>query len=139
MKKWREKLSRELLRPWIYMTFTRGLLALTAVLLADFFLSPAAGRSLKQAAFALAGMLFAVLAWIAWLRLNGVRLPRLLMLRVNPRKKPSRMVGGDMIDYVDQRPTLSFEDLEDEEKDLVILGADLVCAVVFLAVAVVIR
>ncbi len=135
MKKWRDSLSRELLRPFIHMTFTRGVLALAAALLADFFLSPLAGRSLKQTALALTAFVFALLAWIAWLRLNGAKLPGLFMARINPRKKPSRMVGGDMIDYVDQRPVVTFEDLDDEEKDLCILGADLVCFVIFLIAA----
>ena len=63
--------------------------------------------------------------------MDGIRLPKLLMLRVNPRKKPSRMTG-DMIDYVDEQPMVAFEDLDDEEKDLCILIADLVCALVCL-------
>ena len=131
MKKWRKKLSRRLLRPFLYMAFTRFVLSLAAILLADFFLSPGAGRSLRSAAFLLGGLIYALLAWIAWLRLNGARLPRLLMLRVNPRKKPARMYG-DMIDYVDEHPPVTFEELEDEEKDLCILGADVICFAAFL-------
>ena len=134
MKKWREKIQPYMLRPFIYMTFTRFILALAAILLADFFLSPNAGRSLKSAFFLLGGVLFALLAWIAWLRLDGVKLPKIMMLRVNPRKKPSRMYG-DIIDYVDEQPQVAFEDLDDGEKDLCILGADLFCCVVFAAVS----
>ena len=131
MKKWRKKIQRYMLRPFIHMTFTRFILALAAILLADFFLSPHVGRSLKSPLFVLGGALFALLAWIARLRLDGVRLPRLLMLRVNHRKKPTRMYG-DMIDYVDEQPTVAFEDLEDDEKDLCLLGADLVCCALLL-------
>ena len=134
MKKWREKIQPYMLRPFIYMTFTRFILALAAILLADFFLSPGAGRSLKSAFFLLGGVLFALLAWIAWLRLDGVKLPKIMMMRVNPRKKPSRMYG-DIIDYVDEQPQVAFEDLDDDEKDLCILGADLFCCVVFAAVS----
>ena len=134
MKKIRRTLQPYMLRPWIYMTFTRFLLALAAALLCDFFLSPAAGRDLRGTAFLLAAALFAVLAWIAWLRLDGVKLPKFMMLRVNPRKKPSRMYG-DMIDFVDEQPTVAFEDLDDAEKDVCILGADAFCCAVLLIVS----
>ena len=134
MKEIRKRLQRYMLRPFIYMTFTRFVLALFVILLADFFLSPAAGRSLKGTLFTLGSLLFALLALIAWLRLDGVRLPKLMMLRLNPRKKPTRMYG-DIIDHVEETPVVSFEELEDAEKDVCILGADLFCFAVFLAVS----
>ncbi len=127
----RERWRRYMLRPFIHMTFTRFLLALAAALLIDFFLGPAAKRDLRETAFLLFAFLFALLAVIAWLRLDGMHLPRLMMLRVNPRKKPSRMLG-DMADYLDERPGPVFEDLEDEEKDLCLLLADGVCCALFL-------
>ena len=130
MKKLREKLELYMLRPFIYMTFTRFLLSLCAFLLADFFISPHVGRSLKSPLFVLGGILFAVLAWIAYLRLDGIKLPRIMMMRINPSKKPKRSFG-DIIDYVDEKP-ISFEELDDDEKDICILGADLICCVIFL-------
>ncbi len=134
MKRIREKWQPYMLRPFIYMTFTRFILALAAALLADFFLSPGAGRPLKEPAFLLAGALFALLAVIAWLRLDGVKLPKVMMMRINPRKKPARMYG-DMIDYVDEQPQVAFEDLDDGEKDVCILGADLFCCAAFLVLS----
>ncbi|MDO5435739.1 MAG: hypothetical protein Q4G19_05165 [Clostridia bacterium] len=121
-------------RPLIYMTFTRFILALFITLLADYFLSPSAGRDLKETVFLLAAVIFAVLGWIALLRLDGIRLPKFMMLRVNPRKKPSRMYG-DMIDFVDENVPETFEELEDNEKDVCILGADAFCFAVFLILA----
>ena len=131
MEKLREKLQPYMLRPFIYMTFTRFLLSLCALLLVDFFLSPHAGRSLKPDVFLFGSILFAILAWIAWLRLDGIKLPKFMMLRINPRKKPGRMYG-DMIDFMDEHPQVNFEDLADDEKDLCLLGADAVCALAFL-------
>ena len=130
----RGKMQGYMLRPFIYMTFTRFILALTAGLLIDFFLGPSVGRDLRDAAFLLLAFLFALLAVIAFLRLDGAKLPRLMMLRINPRKKPSKMYG-DMADYLDEEPVTTFEDLEDDEKDLCILGADLICCALFLAAA----
>ena len=138
MKKIRDIFEPYMVRPLIYMTFTRFVLSLFILLLIDFFLSPKAGRPIKGTVFLLGSAVFAVLALIARLRLDGLRLPKLLMMRVNPRKKPSRMYG-DMIDYIDERPEIAFEDLDDREKDICILAADLFCFIVFLDAGLLIR
>lgn len=134
MRKLRENWQPYMLRPLIYMTFTRFILALFVLLLADFFLSPETGRSLKSTLFLLGAVLFALLAWVAWLRMDGVKLPKFMMLRVNPRKKPTRMYG-DMIDYIDEKPEITFEELDDGEKDVCILGADAFCCAVLAILA----
>ena len=130
--KWRELLRREMLRPFIHLAFTRFVLALAAALLLDFFLRPSVGRDLREDLFLLFSALFALFAFVAFLRLDGVKLPRLMTLRINPRKKRSRMYG-DMADYLEDSPDPAFEDLEDDEKDACLLGADLVCCLGFLA------
>ena len=133
----RAKWQRRLWRPFIYMTFTRFILALAAGLLVDFFFREGAGHDLRDAAFLLLAFLFALLAVVAWLRLDGVKLPKLMMLRINPRKKPARTFG-DMADFLDEQPMVTFEDLDDGEKDLCLLAADLVCmAGMFIAALVV--
>ena len=138
MKKIRDIFEPYMVRPLIYMTFTRFVLSLFILLLIDFFLAPNAGRPIKSTLFLLGSAVYALLALIAWLRLDGLKLPKLLMMRVNPRKKPSRMYG-DMIDYIDEKPGIVFEDLDDREKDLCILAADLFCFIVFLAAGLLIR
>lgn len=134
IKKIRGIWNGKMLRPLIYMAFTRFVLSLCLFLLIDRFGSGAAGRRLLPMLFALGGAVFAALAWIAWLRLDGVRLPKLMMLRINPRKKPERSYG-DMIDYVDEPPPVTFEELDDDGKDVCILGADLFCCAVFLVLS----
>ena len=97
MKKWWDKIQPYMLRPFIYMTFTRFLLALCLLLLINFFYSKEAGRPILSTVMVLGGVVFAILAWIAYLRLDGIKLPKFMMLRVNLRKKPTRMYG-DIID-----------------------------------------
>ena len=126
MRKIREVWQRSLLRPTIYMTFTRLALGLCAALLADHFLSARAGRDLRGLLFLLLAVLFALLAWLAFLRLDGVRMPRWLSLRPSLQKKPPR--GGDLIDWVDEEPGPAFSELEDREKDLCLLIARVVCS-----------
>lgn len=130
MQKWREIFQPYMKRPLVYMTFTRFMLGLTAVLVADYFLAPVVGRQIRGMIFIFAAFLFAGLAWAAYLRLDGIRLPWPLKLRINPAKKPSKTYG-DMIDFVDERPGISFEDLSDEEKDFCILAANLFCFIIF--------
>lgn len=135
MKKIIKIWNKGMIRPFIYMTFTRFILSLFIVLMIDFFLAPSVGRDLRETLFSLGAVIFLACGWIAWLRLDDIRLPKFMMLRLNPRKKPSKMLYGDMIDYVDERPPVTFEDLEDEEKDVCIGGADLLCFILFLLIA----
>ena len=138
MKKIKEIYKPYMLRPMIYMTFTRFVLALFITLLADFFISQNVGHSVKKDAFFLCAVVFALLSVIAWLRLDGVKLPQLMMMRVNPSKKPSRMYG-DMIDYIDDRPGITFDELDDREKDLCILAANIFCFLAFFLIALIIK
>lgn len=133
-KPWRSKLQRRLLRPLIYAAFVRLVLGLFVGLLADFFLRESAGRDLRSDAFLVLALLFALMAVIAWLRLDGVRLPKPMMLRINPRKKPTRTYG-DIADHLDETPMVDYDDLDDEEKDICLLSADLFCFAAFLAAA----
>ena len=138
MKKIREIYEPYMLRPMIYMTFTRFVLALFITLLADFFISQNVGHSVKKNGFFICAFVFALLAVIAWLRLDGVKLPQLMMMRINPSKKPSRMYG-DMIDHIEERPGIAFDDLDDREKDICILAANLFCCFVFLLTALILK
>ena len=131
MRKLKEKLQGYMLRPFLYMTFTRLALGLFAALILHFFLSDRVGRDLRGTLFLLAGIIFALLAWIAYLRLDGITLPKMLMLRLKLKKK-TIWRQGDIIDYVDEEPSVDFDDLDDAEKDICLLGADAVCCAVFL-------
>ncbi len=121
-----------MLRPFLYTAFSRLALGLCAALLGDHFFSAAAGRSLRGTLLLLAAVVFALMGWIAWLRLDGASLPGPLNARLGPKKKPARG-GGDMIDFVEEEPDIRFEDLDDDEKDLCLLLADLACCAVLLA------
>ncbi len=132
MKKIRSLWQGYMLRPFLYTAFSRLVLGLFTALLGDHLFSGAAGHPLRSNLFLLASVVFALLAFIAWLRLDGVSLPKFMNLRVGPRKKRAR-IPGDMIDFVDEEPVIPFEDLEDDEKDCILLCADLICFLVFLA------
>lgn len=51
------------------------------------------------------------------------------------KKKRSKIYGyGDIVDYADQH-IVSFEELNEDQRELCILIADLVCGVLFLLIA----
>ncbi len=129
IQKLRKIMQPHVFRPFIYMTSTRFLLGLAAVLLYARFSDPSAGTAPKMFGFTLACVVFALLAWIAYLRLDNMKLPKLFNKRVNIKKKPVRTYG-DMIDYIDEEP-VSFDDLENDEKDVCCFLADVICAVAF--------
>ena len=133
MKKLREKLRNALLRPDIYAFSVRFLAALAVILVVNYLVGKNTPRFLGLA-FLLLALLFVALAWIAYLRMDGVTLPKPLMTRVNLRKKPKRQYG-DMIDYIDEKPGPTFEELEDQEKDLCLLLADAACCVIYLVLS----
>lgn len=132
-EKFRKFATKILVRPVIYMATTRFLLALVVVLLFERFLTNVR-PDFRMFGFTGAGVFFALLAWIAYLRLDGLHMPKLLMKRVNIKRKPMRTYG-DMIDYVDEEPPVSFDDLEDEEKDICCFFSDLICCILFIALS----
>ena len=133
MKKLREKWRNALLRPAVYAFSVRFLAALAAILVLNYIIGKNTPRFLGLA-FLLLALLFAALAWIAYLRMDGVTLPKPLMKRVNLRRKPKRQYG-DMIDYIDEKPGPAFEELEDQEKDLCLLLADAACCAIYLVLS----
>ena len=119
--------QRYMIRPTVYKVFSRFILSLTASLLWDRFLNPT-GRSLYAWAFVFFGVFFLAAGWLAYLRLDGVRMPHITLPKLN--KKPMRTYG-DMIDHTDEA-IISFDDLEPEERDLCVLIADVILGAVFL-------
>ncbi len=120
-------------RPMIYKTFTRFVYALLLSLLWEKFVSD--GVNSKMHAFLFFGVFYGLMAWISFLKLDGVRMPHLTEWLTSslPHRKPERAYG-DMADYVDEN-VVSFEELEDEEKITCILFADVICCALFLALS----
>ena len=92
------------------------------------------GGDLRGPLLLLWGILCLVGAWLSYLQLDGLRLPRLDQFRtLLDRKRPKRQ-SGDMIDFVDEEMQ-SYEALSDEERYLVLFLADLIIAIIFLIAA----
>ncbi len=131
MRKPRRKLYRKyMVRPIVHMFFTRAILALAASLLWNEFINIEAALSMRTFAFLFFGVLFLVMGWMAYLRLDGVRAPSFDRRLFEWKRKPKR-IRGDLIDFVDE-DVVSFDDLEEDERDFCRLVADILCGIAFL-------
>jgi len=124
MGRWfRNHFHREMLRPLIYKVFTRGVLALFAARLVHFF-APSSWplASFRNLALML-GLLFSLFTVLAWLRMDGLRVPQLKLPRL--RRKEPPFLTGDMADHLDEE-IVQFDDLEEEDQNACVFLADLI-------------
>ncbi len=127
--------NRDMIRPLIYKIFTRGILALFAAEVAHFFLPPHWPLAMFSNLFLALGVLFLAGCALAWLRLDGLKIPQMKLPRMK-RKDPAYM-AGDIADHIDD-DIRGFEELSKEEQDICVLLADVLLTAVCLLLAAII-
>ena len=133
MIRWLKKhFQRDMARPLVYKTFTRGILALFAAQLVRFFAPASSGLSSFSNLSLGLGLLFVLFAILAWLRLDGVKIPQLKLPRIKRKDPP--FLAGSMADHIDD-DIVNFDDLDPEEQDACVLLADLLLAAACLVLA----
>ena len=128
MKYIREYWSRELIRPSIYKLFRRLVYAFTLVLLGHYFF----GRNnanFRSTGFALAALIMLLGAFLAYLRLDGLKIPHLPSLRKRTKHRDVLRVES-MSDHVDDIPEYTDADLDEDETNVSILLSDVCAAIV---------
>ena len=131
----KKRVSRSMIRPLVYKVFTRGLLALLAAQLIHFF-APASWPLTRFSNLALLlGLLFVLFAFVAWLRMDGLKIPQFKLPRMKRKDPP--FLTNDMADHIDDDIIL-FDDLEKEEQDACVLIADALLAAGCLLLALVV-
>ena len=133
MKSWLQKhFQRYMIRPVVYQTFTRVVMGLTLALLWNEFTNVSSTRLPLAYALVVIGIFYGICAWMAYLRLDGLSMPKFdRKLFQFKKKEPIRSSYGDMADHIDDE-IISFEELEDDEKDACLLVSNLLCVVIFL-------
>ena len=126
----RLRFQKYMIRPTVYKAFSRFILALTASLLWDRFINMGL-KNMRMWAFLFFGLLFIISAWMCYLRLDGMKMPRIKKPEI--KKKPIRTYG-DLPDHIDEE-IISFDELEENERDLCCLIANLVLGVAFMALS----
>jgi len=120
-----------MLRPIIYMTATRLMLAVIFLLGISQLVPNGPSESMIAAFLA---MLFALFAFLVYLRMDGLKIPRVKYIRPKKKNDPMRNYAS-MSDYTDEEPPVTFEELEPEEKDFCSLICNLVNLAVFLVLS----
>lgn len=120
-----------MLRPLIYMTATRMMTAVIFLLVLVRFVKngPAPGMI---SGFLTA--LFLLFAYLVYLRMDGLKIPRLKHFKTKKKKDVIRMESS-MADHMDEDVPVDFDDLEENERDFVSLLSSLINALVFLALS----
>ena len=127
MKKFRIY-QRYMLRPLIYLTAFRLMVALILQLAIEQFV-PNGPAPAMIAAFLAMG--FALLAYLVYLRMDGLGVPRMKYIRPKKKADPLRAFG-EMSDHMDDEPGVAFDELEEDERDFCSLIANLIGMLVFL-------
>ena len=124
----KKKIYRKyMLRPLIYMTASRFMAALVFLLAVIRFLHN--GPTPAMAAGFLAA-LFALFAYLVYLRMDGLRIPRLKHFKAKRKKEPV-ITASAMTDHIDDEAPVSFDELEEDERDFVSFVSSAVNFVVF--------
>lgn len=131
-KKPRLRMQRYLVKPLIYRIFPRIILSLTAAALWNHFVNRGAMVP-TSFAYVFLSALFGIFTWMAYLRRDGLHLPKIDRRLFDWKRKPQRSYG-DMIDYVDEEID-NFDDLDEEEQELCLLWANGLCCVLFLVIS----
>ena len=122
---------RYMLRPMIYMTATRLMAGLIAFLAITRFVKNGPTGQMVSGFLA---ALFLLFTYLIYLRMDGIRIPRLKHLKKRRKKEPIRFEAS-MADHVDDDAPVDFDDLEEDERDFISFVSSLVCALVFLALS----
>lgn len=123
--------QRYMLRPILYMAAFRLMVALIFLLILTRLIS---GGPTPSMVAAFLTILFALLAYLVYLRMDGLRIPRVKYIRPKKKSDPLRKAAS-MSDYADDDPPVPFEDLEPEEKDLCSFLSSMINFLIFLVLS----
>ncbi len=134
MKRWLiQKIKPYMIRPIIYKTCSYLLLGMAVAFLWKRFINNTGLLPISYA-YTVGGFFFLAAAWISYLRLDGIDVPILKFLPIGRGRRAAASL--DMSDYMDQQ-VVNFEELVDEEKHTCCLVANVICGLIFLALALV--
>ena len=121
-----------MLRPFIYMAAFRLMLGGIFLLAWQQFIRNAPGANMIAGFLAALYLLF---AFLIYLRMDGLAIPRIKNYRSKMKRKDPTENLGNMADHLDDDTNITYDDLEDDEKDACSFLSNLVCAAVFLVLS----
>lgn len=130
IKKIKNIFQSYMIRPMIYQSVTKIVIALVLALLWNRFFNPYGIYSIVKDCFFVVGLFFFMLAWFQYLRLDGMRIHHLLEGHKKKKRKKIH-ITKDIADFADEK-IISFDELEDDEKIVCRFLGDLGCGFLFL-------
>ncbi|MBE5791433.1 MAG: hypothetical protein E7322_04650 [Clostridiales bacterium] len=114
-------------RPLVYMTITRLMTALIFLLAVTKFLNT---RVTNSAVSGFLAALFALFAYLVYLRMDGLRIPRMKYFKSKKKKEPV-ITQSSMTDHLDDDAPVTFDELEEDERDWISFVSSAVNFVIF--------
>lgn len=133
MKKIKEIYQPYMLRPIIYKAVTRFSIGLCVALLWDRFVNVQKYYSMTESCFFVVGLYLLLMAWLCYLRLDGVNPHFDVLFRKMPHNR-KRHRSRDIVDFVDEK-IVAFDELGDEEQIVATLGSNLLAGLCFLVLS----
>ena len=133
--KFKKMFTAEIGRPIFYKAFYKFILALVPILIWDRFLNVNKYFGIFDTGFFIAGAVYLMLAWMNYLKIDGMKLYGTDLLRRKDKNSGQKKTGSFM-DYV-QQDIPDYDDLSDEEKMLTKFGANLSIGLIFIIVSLV--
>jgi len=120
-----------MIRPIIYKTATKASIALTVVLLWNYWINTKSFMSLEDGFF-IVGLTVTLLSWFNYLKLDGIR----INMNSNHKEKKKKHRTSDIIDFADEK-IISFDELEVDEQEACKLASSFITGCIFLLTAIV--
>lgn len=126
--------KKYMLRPILYKLFTKLVVSVVVMTLWIRFVDLGGLRPSRVFAGSALAAIFGASAWLSFLRLDGVKLPRLPSRKALTRIP--KQSTADLTDHLDTQPE-SFDELLQDERDFAAFASSLILFVVFLIVGIV--
>ncbi len=123
-----------MVRPLIYKTVTKCSIVLVIAFLWDRFINTSNIISMTKDIFFVIGMSLVLFSWFQYLRLDGFTVRHLL--EEKKRKPKKKHAKKDIVDFVDEK-IISFSELDDDERVVVVLFSNLISGLIFVIISLV--
>ena len=124
-------------KPIFYKSFYKFVLAMVPILLWDRFVNVKKYYSILDTGFFIAGVFYLMLAWMNYLKLDGMKVYGLDIFKVifhSGDKNSKQKKTGSMMDFV-QQDIPDYDELSEKDKTLTKFGANLFTGLVLTAVS----
>lgn len=124
--------KKYMIRPIIYKTVTKVSIALTVVLLWNYWVNSNAFMPMSLGdGFFIVGLMVTLFSWFNYLKLDGIRVN---MSGYQKERKKKKHKIYDIIDFADEK-IVSFDELESDEQEACKLASSLITGILFLFIS----